>query len=388
LIRTPYQTAQTALEKYDQEQSIHAAIDDFNRAIELDPRYADAYAKLGEAYLWLYRLTRRQEHIALSEQNATKARDVDDTRPSTWIALGMIHGQKGEYAEAEAAFSNAILRGPRMSLAYRELGRVQQRAGEADKAEASYRTAVQLDPDSWSNYSHLAAFLSGSKRLEEAEEMFLLATGKAPDNARAWSNLGGLYYLQRRFDEAEKALERAIALYDYGPALSNLATIKFRARRQYAEAARLLERAAQVAPRDYRILRNLAAAYYWTAGERDRAAGPLDGAIAVLEEARQIEPNDPELLAALADTYAMRGDGGTARRLIARVPQLAPSNGPVAVLAAATYETLGDREEALRQVATAFGAGVDRFVFDSDPTFAALVQDPRYATLGGPVERR
>lgn len=111
LTQTPYQTAQSALERHDQEKSLQTAIDYFNRAIELDPPYADAYARLGEAYLLLYRLTRRLEHITLAAQNSAKARELDDTRPSTWITLGMIDAQRGAYADAQRSFRNAIDRG-------------------------------------------------------------------------------------------------------------------------------------------------------------------------------------------------------------------------------------------------------------------------------------
>jgi Flp pilus assembly protein TadD len=381
LTQTPYQIAQSALEKHDQEQSLQTSIEYFNRAIELDPRYADAYAKLGEAYLLLYRLTNRPSDIALAAQNATKAQTLDDTRPSTWITLGMIDAQRGAFVEAEQNFRNAIDRGPRTSLAYRELGRVQMRRGQMADAEASYRKAVELEPEAWSNYNALGGFLSASKRFPEAEQAFVLATNKAPDNARVWSNLGGHYYLQGKFDEAEKALDHATGLYEYGPALSNLAIIKFRVRHQYADAARILERAVKAAPRDYRIWQNLAAAYYWAPGERDRAAAAQKTAISILEEARAIEPDNVDLISRLADGQAMLGDEQQARSLIARAVQLAPSDSDVARTAAGVYETLGDRDAALQHVAVALKGGASRFDFESGPTFAELVKDSRYVNL-------
>jgi eukaryotic-like serine/threonine-protein kinase len=381
LTQTPYQTAQTALEKHDQEQSLQTSIEYFNRAIELDPRYADAYAKLGEAYLLLYRLTNRPPYIALAAQNANKARELDDTRPSIWVTLGMIDAQRAAFDEAERSFRNAIDRGPRTSVAYRELGRMQMRRGQNAQAEASFRKAVEMDPEAWPNYNALGGFLSATKRPAEAEQAFVLATNKAPGNARVWSNLGAQYYLEGKYDDAEKALEHAIGLYDYGPALSNLATIKLRVRRQYAEAARILERAVKAAPRDYRIWQNLASAYYWAPGERDRAADAQKRAISILDEARTIEPDNADLAARLADGHAMLGDREEARSLIARAVQLAPSNGDIERTAAGVYETLGDRDAALQHVAAALQAGIAPFDFDSGPTFAELVKDPRYGKL-------
>ncbi len=63
----PYQTAQTKLERHDQQDSLEQAIELFSRAIELDPAYAHAYAGLGEAYLRLFRLTRNPEHFKLAD---------------------------------------------------------------------------------------------------------------------------------------------------------------------------------------------------------------------------------------------------------------------------------------------------------------------------------
>jgi hypothetical protein len=74
-------------------------------------------------------------------------------------------------------------------------------------------------------------------------------------------------------------------------------------------------------------------------------------------------------------------DEPKARLLIARAVKLAPSNGDVAWTAADVYETLGDRDAALQQVAVALKAGVAPFEFESGPTFAGLVKDPRYAAL-------
>jgi hypothetical protein len=98
------------------------------------------------------------------------------------------------------------------------------------------------------------------------------------------------------------------------------------------------------------------------------------------------------LIAALADAHAMLGDAQQARQLITRAVTLAPSNGAVAHTAAEVYETLDDRDAALRHVAAALKAGVAPFEFESAPTFAALVKDSRYLTLtkepATPINRR
>jgi serine/threonine protein kinase/tetratricopeptide (TPR) repeat protein len=378
--QTPYQVAESILQQHDQEQSLLQAITLFNRAIELAPGYADAHARLGEAYLLLYRLRRQREHLDLAARNAEVARDIDDTRPSTWITLGMIHAQRREFEAAEQAFRNAIVRGPHADTPWRELARVQRAAGQPEQAEASHSKALELNPDSWINYNAYGAFLHAVNRLEEAEAAFRAATRRAPGNARAWANLGVLQYELGRFDEAEQAFEKAVSAYDYGPALSNLATLRFRVGRQYAEAARLLERAVAITPRDYRIWRNLASAYYW--GDRSRAAAPLETAAALLEEARTLEPGNVEATAMLASIRALQGLSEEARRLVAEAAALpSPDARIVPSFAAGVMELAGDRDAALRYVAEALVAGVSSFEFESDPCFAQLIVDPRYLAL-------
>jgi Flp pilus assembly protein TadD len=168
-------------------------------------------------------------------------------------------------------------------------------------------------------------------------------------------------------------------LGDYGPALSNLGALRFRAGR-YDEVPGLCERAVYASPRDFRVWRSLADAYYWT-GQRDRSVAPRRRAVDLLEEALKIEPDNPSLLAPLADSYAALADGEKARRLIARAVKLAPSDRDVLNNAASVYETLGDRRAALDAVGALLRAGTDPRDFENSQTFAALVKDPGYAKL-------
>jgi serine/threonine-protein kinase len=377
--QTPYQQARTALERYEQELSLQRAIDLFNRAIDLDRRYAAAHAGLGEARLRLYRLTKHAQDLELAGASLTRALQLDDTRPATWMALGMLRAQTGQVAEAEKAFAQAIARNPLSADAHRELGLAYQRTGQVERAETEFRKAIELRPGSWANHNALGAFLFGRARLAEAKAEFQQAVSLAPDNPRAWSNLGGVALAEGRTAEAEAALHSALRAARYGPALSNLASVQFRGRR-FAEAARTFEQAVQVSPRNGRFWRNLGAAYYWAPGERPRAADAYRRSVALLEEERRVDAANPEVLIQLADGYTMLGQADTARGLArkALASNLSSDDLPIA---AGIFEQLGDRQAALAQVRAAFGAGVEPVEFEIDPTFDALRKDPRYSAL-------
>ncbi len=381
LDRTPYLQAQGKLEQYDQARSLESAVELFNEAINIEPRYAAAHAALGEARLRLYRLTRNREDLALAGQSARQALGIDDTRPGAWLTLGMVFAQQGQVAEATRAFDAAIARNPMGSETYRELGLAWQRAGLWDRAETAYRKAVELRPDAWPNFNYLGSFLFARRRLPEAEAAFKRALALAPDNARVWSNLGGVYLAEQRWGDAETALVAASRHGLYGPALSNLGYLQMQARRQYAAAARTFEQATEASPRDARIWLNLAAARQ-RAGQAAGATEAYRRGARLLEEERRIDPGNPATLVALATCYAGTGDAAAARRALAEALDGSVSlddwTGVVGVL-----ESLGDREGALRQVRAALGAGVGPEEFEQDPALDRLRKDPRFAALVG-----
>ncbi|NIV13316.1 MAG: tetratricopeptide repeat protein, partial [Aliifodinibius sp.] len=64
---------------------------------------------------------------------------------------------------------------------------------------------------------------------------------------------------------------------------SNLGTLYF-IRGKYADAARMYETALELNDHDYVVWGNLASAYYWAPGERDKAAETYRRAITLAEQ--------------------------------------------------------------------------------------------------------
>ena len=377
---TPYQQARAAVQQYEQDDRLAEAIRLFNKAIDLDPRYAAAWAGLGEAHLRRYRLTRDRESLTLAETALQKALRFDDTRPTVWISLGMLHVEKGESVEAERAFARAIAGNPKGADAYRELGFAYQQAGQLPKAEAAYLKAIALDPTSWSNHSHLGYLRYAQGRYGEAEKEFRLGLTFAEDNARLWSNLAGVYAVTGRADQAEAALKTAIEKNPrYADAISNLGYIQFQ-RGRYSDAAQLLERAAAFSPREADIWRNLGSAQYLATGDHRRSTAAYERAAHLLEEDRAVNPTDPHILMRLADCYASLGRSSDALSLVGGALRRSPQGDDLR-LGASIYEQLGDRESALRLVRAALGAGLPSSSFESSRSLDKLREDPRYAAL-------
>jgi tetratricopeptide (TPR) repeat protein len=382
LAKRPYQQGLTALARYEQQPNLERATGLFNEALALDPQYALAHAGLCETYVRLYRVTKRPEHVTLAERHCHRALEIDDLSGAAWVTLGIFHVETGKPEEALTAFRKALDRNPRNGVALRELAVAYEHLRRYDEAEAAYREAVELMPDSWAGHSHLGAFLNRNNRAREAEEVYLRALLIAPDNARLWSNLGAAYFLQEKYGQAESAFRKSIDLHPTATAFSNLATLYF-FQGAYTGAARTLERATEVNERDYRVWRNLAAAYYWAPGERDRAGSACVRALDLARQEREVDPKNAFLLVAAADCNAIIGNGEAARSLVEDGLALAASNAiEIFKVAAGVYEMLGDRETALLWIGRALREGYPPDRIQRDPSLAGIRGDPRYASLG------
>jgi eukaryotic-like serine/threonine-protein kinase len=375
---TPYQQGRAALEGTQEEQDLTRAIGLFNQAIELDPRYAAAYARLGEAHLRLYRNNHSPEDFAQAEKLLQKALELDDTRPSVWISLGMAYTEKGQVSEAADALRKAIASNPDGADAYRELGYAYQRACDDKQAEFFYRKALQIQDDSVPNHSYYGAWLHGVGRYDEAIAEFRRGLQLAPENVKLLSNLGGMYMLRREWDQAVDPLERAMRA-GYGPAASNLAYIQF-VRGRYNEAAEAYEQAATQSPREADIWRNLGSARFWATGDRSAAANAYERAKTLLEQELKIDPTNPHTLIRLAECYMMLGQSNTARKILAEGLRYKPTTDDL-VTAAEVYEEGGDRAGALAQVHAMLDAGGDPQKVEVERTMKSMRDDPRYAEL-------
>jgi serine/threonine protein kinase/tetratricopeptide (TPR) repeat protein len=380
LAYTTYQQARTKLERYEQEQNLEQAISLFNEALRKDPRYALAHAGIGEAYWRLSRFTRKADQVALAEEHCRRALELDETLAEVWTTLGMLHTGTGRAEQAVQDLQKAIDRDPRNTAAYREQANAYRRLGREGEAEATYRKAIALDPNSWIVRSHFGGYLANSGRAIEAEQQYKEALKIVPDNARLWSGIGSAYYIQQKYPEAEDAWRRSLELLPTSTAASNLALHPFFEGR-YHEAALRLERAIKIDDRDYRVWRNLAAAYYWSPGERQRAAEAYRRAAALAEKERALDPNDARVLADLADCYAMLQEFPKARAAATEAERLGGNHWEIAISIAEVYEQLGSRNLALQWVSAALKLGVPRDEIEKDPGLEKLRSDERYLKM-------
>jgi serine/threonine protein kinase/tetratricopeptide (TPR) repeat protein/TolB-like protein len=372
-----YLKGQGELRGEESPESVARAIGLFQQALQQDPTYALAYAGMGEAQWRRYEQTKADDAVELAQQACRKAAELNDLLAPVHVTLGVIHAGTGRHQDAIRDYKRALALEPANDEALRDLADSQAALNQVSEAEATYRRAIELRPDYWGAHSALGVFYARQSRFAAATVAMERAQSLAPDNVRVLSNLGGLYQFLDRPADALQVLTRAVALRLEPDALSNLARLQF-AQGRYTEAARSYERLVPLREGDSTLWHNLAAAYYWAPGERERAKAAYERAVAAGEKERGTNPRDPKLLMRLADCYVMLGRSKAARDSATAALELAPADVALMAAAAEVYEQLHDRSLALAWASKALANGYSRQLLESTPALAELRRDPRF----------
>lgn len=366
--------------QYADPQNLRSAIALFNTAIDIEPSFALAWAGLGEAYWREFQDSRNEEFVPKAIEASAKAVRLNDKLAPVHVTLGTIDQGRGDYEAAVREFERALELDPESDAAYRGLAASYASLGKMDRAESAYLRAIAVRRDYWGSYSALGGFYYTQARYDDAAAQFRRAIDFAPENARGYTNLGGIYYLQGNYKQAQELYEKSITLEPNYRAYSNLGTLYFYNGR-YADAARMFEKALQLNDTDSRVWRNLASAYYWAPGEREKARAAYGKAASLIDKELQINPRDSTLMLQLADCESMLGHSAKAVALVHQALALSPDSAEDLHLAAGIEEQVGNRQAALELLGKAIRAGYSIAEIERDPALQQLRADPRYNAL-------
>ena len=126
------------------------ALQMFSRAIEIDPRYALAYAGIADcsSYLYMYDV-RSEENRARVESASRKALELDPDLAQAHASRGMALSLQGRHGEAEQAFEMAIKLDPQLFEAHYFYARDAFAQGKLDKSLQQYERAIAVRPEDY-----------------------------------------------------------------------------------------------------------------------------------------------------------------------------------------------------------------------------------------------
>ncbi len=192
-----------------------SAIEQFTRAIELDPNFASAYAGLYDAYMLA--AERRHERIA------------------------------PELKRRQSLIERALQIDPACGSAY--VARATWNDADDARREADFQRGLELDPNNSRGLIAYSWFLHKRGRYAEAQRQLERALLIDPTSAQVQYTL-----VQRRFQaegglSVEEGMRRVVERYpDYQPALQRYAKYRWMHHGALAEAAQLIEHAITVDP--------------------------------------------------------------------------------------------------------------------------------------------
>ncbi|MHC4071553.1 MAG: protein kinase domain-containing protein, partial [Planctomycetota bacterium] len=255
-------------------EGFELAADYLEDAIEIDPNYAEAYARLAPAY-WLpstYGYATTKESFRKAKRAVDKAIELDDSLSMAhyadgWIALAY----DWEWDKAERKFNLALELNPNDSFVYQSLALYFVVAGRLDEAVDAIQTALKLDPLSLMHNEALGSIYMLSRKFEQAEIQYKNTLELDQNYLPAIIGLAGSYQAMPRYPEAIAEIERAISLAGRTPVLVALLAKTYALSGRKGDVETLLKELKESQEKGTYVLPIYFAEVYTSLGNKDEA---------------------------------------------------------------------------------------------------------------------
>ena len=293
-----------------------AALPFYQRAVELDPDFAMAYARMGAIYFNL----NEGGHGAENARKAYELREKVSERERFYIEGRYYEFSMGELEKATQIYELWQQTYPRDEIPYIVLGGISTILGNSEKALEEYREALRLEPSRVANYSSVGGAYTSLNRLDKAEAVYKQAEER---------KLESEFLLQRRYqlaflkgDATQMAQLFSAAMGKPGAEDLFLATLADTEGwyGQLKKAHELTGRAMDSA--EHNDAKERAASYHAAAALREVESGNREQARAEVKAALKLAPNSDVAVAALV--LARAGDTAGAEKLAAELDKIRP----------------------------------------------------------------
>jgi serine/threonine protein kinase/tetratricopeptide (TPR) repeat protein len=377
---TAFQSAETLM-KQPNDAGLDAAIDQYKQAIDLDPRYAVAHARLALAYIRLYAIRRVPEALDLAYGNCQVALSLHPGLADGHLALASVLERTGNEQRALDEIAKALSldqSNPRI-LVWQ--GQIYNRLNRWEDAEKTFRRALKEHPNYWLAYNELGFGLHGQARYQEAIQAFRAASLAAPKRSMALSNLGAEYLQVGDFAKALESLKRGLALdpdSDFAAANTSLA---LRYQEKYEQALPFSRKAVELNPALDTNWLELADCLSSLRNHQGEAKVAYLRAAKEAEQHLLTDPDDAPTWMLLALYKVKSGSAQNAPLLLERAESLGARDMDSQIYKARVLELLGKRDEALATLAACARKGATDFQFTPFPDVQQLRRDPRYQQM-------
>ena len=194
--------------------TVAVALQYFQRAIELDPNFALAYAGLADAYGEQADADQPSEKaLALSKQAALRALAINPDLPEAHVSLAdVLFFNEWKWAEADREYKRALQLKPTYEEGHHSYSHYLTLAGRHGEAIEESQLLLRLDPLSSHMNAHLGAAYLRAGRFDDAVTQLKKTIALDPNYMRAYLFLGVVYESQKLYPKAIAALKKAVSL--------------------------------------------------------------------------------------------------------------------------------------------------------------------------------
>ena len=146
---------------YAKKDRYDEAISNYNKALEINPRYALAYCDRGAAYA-------KKGHYDEAISDFTKALEINPKFAGAHHNRGLTYGRKGQYDEAISDFTKALEINPKFAEAHYYRGFTYFKKGQYDEAISDFNKAIDIDPKDAVAYAFRGDAYQEKARYKEA----------------------------------------------------------------------------------------------------------------------------------------------------------------------------------------------------------------------------
>ncbi len=182
-------------DRAEKDSLMQLGIDYLNKSIGINPRFGEAYFKLGYAY---YQLRDFETSIAYYKQANQNSMTVAN--------MALSHYMLGEHGEALTLLRRALQLDPHNQTARTNMPRVQ---AAFDRQLEELKNTETDDPD---HYFELGNLLVGQQNYAEALVYFIRAAEIQPNYAGALLNAGNCYYMLQDYQNAIATFKQVLEI--------------------------------------------------------------------------------------------------------------------------------------------------------------------------------
>jgi TolB-like protein/Tfp pilus assembly protein PilF len=307
------------------------AIDSYERAVQLDPNFALAWARLSRVHARLYfqgadRTATRRDAAKIALDNAQR---LQPNSPETLLTLGYYqYWVLRDYALAKTTFEHVSKMLPSSSEAPRALGLIARREGHWDQSIAYQEQALGLDPRNAALLTDTAGTYATLRQFPTAIKLYDRALDIRPNDPGTMASKASSYQAEGNFEQAARFLSE-ITVQTPSEVDFIIKITQLKLERNYAEAVRLVQaRQAQfhfASEIEKAINQELLAVSQRLAGEAAAAKATAEQARNTLEPLYKDQQDNAQFAFNLSLSYAIIGNKDSALKEAERAITLLPS---------------------------------------------------------------